>query len=82
MTACGARLRTFATKSATVFAPCTVAVGLFGLLKKTSPAPGDASIIGWMSSRKFASTLISLRPCLSFFAVFVQFSNVGAAVTR
>ena len=35
----GETARTRSTKSVTVFAPCTVAVGLFGLLKKTRPAP-------------------------------------------
>ena len=39
----GDAARTRLTKSATAGAPCTVAVGLFGLQKNTRPAPFDAS---------------------------------------
>ena len=74
--------RTRATKSVTVLLPCTVAVGLFGLLKKTSPAPFDAAIIGSRSRRNCESTLISAIGMLRALRDPRQFSNVGAPVTR
>src|SRR5215471_6677428 len=69
--------------SVTVFAPCTVAVGLLGLLKKTRPvSPADAAaIIASTSSRMAESTLTSTIGRLYRFEKDVQFSNVGSAVT-
>jgi len=83
MTVDGEALRIRSTMSATVFAPWTVAVGLFGLLKKTRPAsPFDAAAIIPSTSRRIAeSTFTSVSGSLYFFAKPVQFSNVGSAVT-
>src|SRR4051812_35591043 len=65
-----------------VLAPCTVAVGLFGLLTKTRPADCDASIIESRSRRNIEAPLILLTGGPRFFATPGQFSNDGAAVTR
>src|SRR3954469_18120702 len=73
--------RTPATKSATLRAPWTVAVGLFGLLKKISPAPFEAAIIESRSSRNVESTMTSVIGWPSRLAVPEQFSKVGAPVT-
>ena len=56
----GEMRRTRSTKSVTVLAPCTVAVGLFGLLKKMRPAPRAVAIMPSRSSRHAESTLISV----------------------
>src|SRR5581483_11847942 len=82
MTVSGDARRTRSTKSATVFALWTVAVGVFGLLKKTRPAPLlAAAIIGSTSSLRLDSTLTSTSACFSCLATLVQFSKVGDAVT-
>ncbi len=70
------------TMSATVVLPCTVAVGLFGLQKNTSPAPFDASIIFATSMRSLLSSGTSFTGVPIFLAVSRGFSNDGQAVTR
>src|SRR5512145_740661 len=82
MTDAGDDDRMRATMSLTVFAPCTVAVGLFGLLKNTNPLPGAAAIMPSTSRRKLESTLTSFTCRFRRFEKFVGFSNVGTAVTR
>ncbi len=81
MTVSGEMRRTRSTKSVTTFAPCTVAVGLFGLLKNTRPAPRALATMPSTSSLPAESTLTSVTGSFHLRAKFVQFSNVGAAVT-
>ena len=75
-------LRMRSTKSVTAFRLCTVAVGLFGLLKNTRPAPFAAAAIASRSSRKLESTLLSRTGCPSCLARLVGFSKVGSAVVN
>src|SRR5262245_11350523 len=82
MTVSGEMRRTRSTKSVTVLMPCTVAVGLFGLLKKIRPAPRAAVIIVSGSTRNCESTFASTTGNFQRRAMLVQFSNVGAAVTK
>src|SRR5436190_20914773 len=77
MTADGAARRIRATMSATARAPWTVPVGLFGLLKKTRPAPRDdaAATIPSMSSRIDPSTRTSLVTGLPTFENCAAFAR-------
>ena len=67
--------------SATAALPCTVAVGLFGLQKNTSPAPLDASTILAMSICSLPSKPTSRTGVPIFLAMSRGFSNDGQAVT-
>ena len=78
----GEILRTRSTKSVTTLSPWTVAVGLFGLLKKMRPAPRALAIMSSTFSLNAESTLISATGNFILRAKPVQFSNVGAPATR
>src|SRR5688572_17275023 len=80
ITVSGDAARTRLTKSATAGAPCTVAVGLFGLQKNTRPAPLDASTSLSMLIRRLASRSTARTSVPIFLAVSRGFSNVGHAV--
>ena len=81
ITVSGEAARMALTMSATAVLPCTVAVGLFGLQKNTSPAPFDASTILAMSMRSLPSKPTSRTGVPIFLAVSRGFSNDGQAVT-
>src|SRR5215207_5218650 len=80
ITVSGDAARTRLTKSATVDALCTVAVGLFGLQKKTRPAPFDASTSLSMSTLRLLSSAIARTGVPIFSAVVRGFSKVGQGV--
>src|SRR6266851_5791860 len=68
MTVSGDALRTCATNSATVFAPCTVAVWLFGLLKKTNPAPLAAGLVFFNNPNNPTATVHGAKTVAEFVA--------------
>src|SRR5918993_5116779 len=81
ITVSGDAARICCTRSATVVLPWTVAVGLLGLQKNTSPAPLEASIIFAASMRSLPSSGTSLIAEPIFLAVSRGASKDGHAVT-
>src|SRR5690349_3065406 len=72
---------TRSTNAMTSLLLCTVAVGLFGLQKYTSPTPFDASAIALRSRLSLESTGGALTGCLRNFAKLPGASNVGSGAT-